>query len=117
MMMPLRFDPARVPEAMDRWFESTQASVSPAATLGLADLLLGVDLGDALPSAAVPTLLFAPDSSPFVPVEAALEMQSRIPRAEIRIFPGVRHAVVCWHGDACSRAFREFIERRVALGP
>ena len=112
MMMPKRLDPDGVPEAMYRWFEREQAKSSADAVLDLADLLIRTDLTAALGSITAPTLLLSPDSSPFVPLEIALEIQSRIPRSEIQIFRGVRHAIVCSHGRECARALRDFLDRR-----
>jgi pimeloyl-ACP methyl ester carboxylesterase len=114
MMMPHRFDPARVPDAMYRWFDHEQAKSSADSVLDLADLLIGTDLTHDLPRITVPTLLLAPGASPFVPLETAQEIQSRVPRSEIRIFPGVRHAIAASHARECATAVGEFLLRRAA---
>jgi pimeloyl-ACP methyl ester carboxylesterase len=114
MMMDHRADPARVPEASRRWFERVQAESSAEATLGLADALIGTDLSAQLPAIRVPALILAPGASPFIPLEVALDLQARIPASEIRVFPGVRHAIVHSHGRACAEAVRDFLGRRGA---
>jgi pimeloyl-ACP methyl ester carboxylesterase len=112
MMMPLRMDPGRVPAALYDWFEREQTKSDASAVLDLADVLVGTDLTDELGGITVPTLLLSPDSSPFVPLEVSLEIHAHIPRSEIRIYPGVRHAIVASHGRELSLALREFLERR-----
>jgi len=112
MMMPRRMDPTRVPVVLYEWFEREQAKSDANAVLDLADLLIGTDLTDELARITVPTLVLSPDSSPFVPLEVALEIHGRIPRSEVRIYPGVRHAIVASHGRELSLALRDFLERR-----
>jgi len=112
MMMDLRMAPA-VPASYRAWFDAEQAKCSADAILDLADVLVGTDLTDRLGEIAVPTLVLHPDASPFIPLPMALELQARIPRAEIRIFPGARHALAHTHAGACAAALREFLERRL----
>jgi pimeloyl-ACP methyl ester carboxylesterase len=116
MMMPLRMDPGQVSGGLYDWFEREQAKSSADSVLDLADLLIGTDLTAELPRIAVPTLLLSPDSSPFVPLDLSLEIHARIPRSELRIYPGVRHAIVASHGRELSLALREFLERRSPPG-
>ena len=112
MMMPHRLDPDRVPAGLYRWFQREQAKSSADSVLDLADLLIGTDLTPALGAITVPTLLLAPDGSPFVPLEIGLEIHAGIPRSEIQIFRGVRHAIVCSHARECAGALRDFLARR-----
>lgn len=112
MMMSLRFPEGTVPEAIYQWFHQEQAAASAASTLDLADLLIGTDLTTSLPSIGVPTLLLAPDASPFVPLEVSLEMCRQIPQCEIQVFAGARHGLVCSHGVACAQILKQFLARR-----
>jgi 3-oxoadipate enol-lactonase len=112
MMMELRMAPG-VPAAMRDWFDREQAQCSADAILDLADVLVATDLTDRLGEIAAPTLVLHPDSSPFIPLPMALELHARIPRSEIRIFPGARHALAHTHAVACASALREFLGRRL----
>jgi pimeloyl-ACP methyl ester carboxylesterase len=40
-------------------------------------------------------------------------LHAKIPRSEIRIFPGARHALAHTHAAACAGALREFLGRRL----
>jgi len=112
MMMDLRMAPG-VPASMRDWFDREQATCSADAILDLADVLVAVDLTERLGEITVPTLVLHPDASPFIPLPMALELHARIPRSEIRIFPGARHALAHTHGAECALAVREFLGRRL----
>jgi 3-oxoadipate enol-lactonase len=112
MMMDLRMAPG-VPAAMRDWFDREQAKCSADAILDLADVLVATDLTERLGEITVPTLVLHPDASPFIPLPMALELHARIPRSEIRIFPGARHALAHTHGAECAVAVREFLGRRL----
>lgn len=112
MMMARRFADGAASDALLAWFHREQSASSAEATLDLADMLIATDLTAELSTIRTPTLLLAPDSSPFVPLEVALDAHARIPRCELRVFTGVQHGLVASHGGACARAVREFIERR-----
>jgi pimeloyl-ACP methyl ester carboxylesterase len=112
MMMARRFAEGAASDALLAWFHREQSKSSADATLDLADMLIATDLTPGLSGIRTPTLLLAPDSSPFVPLEIVLDAHGRIPRSEVRIFAGVQHGLVASHGAQCARAVREFIERR-----
>ena len=65
-LMPLRFPAGSLSPAMERWFHDTQRAAAPHACIDLVDMLVQVDLTEALGDIRVPTLLIAPDDSPFV---------------------------------------------------
>jgi len=111
MMMDLRMAP-EVPAELREWFDREQAKCSADAILDLADVLVATDLTDRLGAITAPTLVLHPDASPFIPLPMALDLHARIPRSEIRIFPGARHALAHTHAVACAQAFREFLARR-----
>ena len=113
MMTPLRLDRASVSEAKYRWFERVQAAASADAVLDLADLLIGSDVTPELGTIRAPALLLAPARSPFVPLAVMEDMHARIPGSELQVFADARHGLPCSHGEACGRALRAFLERRV----
>ncbi len=90
-MMGLRFTEGAVPRSVYRWFDRVQGASSADSVLDLADLLIGTDLSSALLEIRAPTLLLAPDGSPFVPVAIPLEIRERIPNCELKILPGAGH--------------------------
>lgn len=116
MMTPLRLDRDRVSEAKYRWFERVQAEADRDAVLDLADLLIGTDLTPGLGSIRTPTLLLAPAQSPFVPLPVMEDMHARIPGSELQVFADARHGLPCSHDEACARALRVFLERRLPTG-
>ena len=83
MMMELRMTPD-VPARLRDWFDGEQAACSAIRT-----------------------------PSPFIPLDMALDLHARVPRSELRIFPGARHALACTHAKECATALREFLARRV----
>ena len=116
MMMDLRMAPD-VPARYREWFDAEQAKCSADAILDLADMLVATDISDRLETITAPTLVLHPDASPFIPLPMALELHARIPRSEIRIFPGARHALAHTHAGACATALREFLARRRPARP
>ena len=111
-MMALRFAKGAVAADVAEWFHRTQSACSADSVLDLADLLIGTDLSPELPAISCPTLLLAPDASPFVPLALPVEIRERIPGAELMVFPGARHGLACSHGRACAEALRDFLARR-----
>ena len=113
-MMTLRFAKGAVPPEVAAWFHRTQSACSADSLLDLADLLIGTDLSPELGAIPCPTLLLAPDSSPFVPLALPVEVRELIPGAELMVFPGARHGLACSHGHACAEALRDFLARRTS---
>ncbi len=111
-MMPLRFHDGAVPKATYDWFHEVQQASSPDTTLDLADLLVATDLTESLAGIATPTLLLAPDASPFVSLEITRAIQTRLPDCELQVFAGARHGLACSHGGPCARTLLDFLERR-----
>ncbi|MCZ6647210.1 MAG: alpha/beta hydrolase [SAR324 cluster bacterium] len=111
-MMPLRFHDGAVPAPVHRWFHEIQRGSSADAILDLADLLMRADLTESLPGISVPTLLLAPDASPFVSLDITRDIHTRIPDCELQVFAGARHGLACSHGGDCARAVHGFLLRR-----
>lgn len=116
-MMADRFVPGAVPQAAWRWFSDVQRLTDVDSLLEAADMLVRTDLSDALPRIAVPTLLLAPDSSPFLALDIPAEIHRLVPGSEVAVFPGVRHGLAFSHGPACAQALLDFVDRRVGRRP
>jgi 3-oxoadipate enol-lactonase len=111
-MMEHRFFPGALADDKFRWFLREHATCSAAATLGLAELLLRTDLCDEVAAVRCPTLLLAPDSSPFIPVALMSELRDRLPDAELQVFAHARHGLPLSHGRECAETLRAFLRRR-----
>ena len=111
-LMPLRFPSGCLSPAMERWFHDTQRASAPQACVDLVDMLVQVDLTEALGDIQVPTLLIAPDDSPFVSLETQVERLRAMPDCEMHVVAGARHGVAYSHGPECAGALRDFLERR-----
>ncbi len=111
-LMPLRFPAGCLSPAMERWFHDTQRASAPQACVDLVDMLVQVDLTEALNDVNVPTLLIAPDDSPFVSLETQVERLRAMPDCEMHVVAGARHGVAYSHGPECAGALRDFLERR-----
>ena len=81
------------------------------STVGLADLLLASDLTPRLQEIKVPTLLLAPEASPFIPLEIMASMRAAIPRAELQVFANSKHGLPLSHGRECAHVLRDFLQR------
>ena len=108
-MMGQRFFDDMLTEAQRRWYETQQASADPDAILGVAAMLLGADLRPELDRVTCPVLLLHPDSSPFIPVETAAELERTLPDARLRVFARARHGLPFSHAAECAAAVAEFI--------
>jgi pimeloyl-ACP methyl ester carboxylesterase len=80
--------------------------------MDLVDMLVNVDLTAELASIQAPTLMLAPDDSPFVSVESQVERLHAIPGSELHVVAGARHGVSYSHGPECARVLRDFLRRR-----
>jgi pimeloyl-ACP methyl ester carboxylesterase len=99
-MMDHRFAPgAGDPEAL-AWFAQEQARTPAHVALGLAEVLAGADLTDALRRMDLPLSIVLPDSSPFVPVKHGAELHDLAPNARLRVVPGARHGLPFTHAKS-----------------
>jgi len=112
-MMDDRFVPGVLPEAAYRWFADVQQRTAVENLLDAADMLVRTDLSDALHRIAVPTLLLAPDSSPFLALEIPSDIHRLVPGSEVAVFPGVRHGLAFSHGAQCATLLQAFLGRRL----
>ena len=111
-MMEWRFAPNSLTPAQDRWFRRQQESSDPESILAIGRLLTSIDLWPELAGINAPTLLLAPDSSPFIPVDVMREVHARIPGAELKVFESAKHGLPFSHGKACAEIFCDFVTRR-----
>lgn len=111
-LMPLRFHAGALSKEMYRWFHDVQRSAAPHACIDLVDMLVEVDLAARLPEVRTPTLIIAPDDSPFVSLETQLERLRAIRASELHVVAGSRHGVAHSHGPECAGTLRDFLSRR-----
>jgi pimeloyl-ACP methyl ester carboxylesterase len=112
-MMDDRFVAGVLPQAAYQWFSDVQQRTGIECLLDAADMLVKTDLSDALAGVSVPTLLLAPDSSPFLALEIPSDIHRRVAGSEVAVFPGVRHGLAFSHGAQCARLLLDFLERRL----
>ncbi len=106
-LMAQRFHPGAISEAMWRWFHDVQRAAEPRACVYLLDMLMRVDLTERLKDITTPTLIIAPDDSPFVSVESAVERRPRaMPNARLQVVADARHGVRFSHGRGCARVLK-----------
>ncbi len=111
-MMEQRFYDDALGDAEYAWFAQEQGKSDEAALLGWGKCLLQVELTETLKKIGVPTLLLAPDNSPYVSVETASAMRKLIPNAELMVFPDARHGLPFSHGEQCAVALLDFLDRK-----
>ena len=110
-MMDQRFFEGALTREMRRWYETQQAGADPDAVLGVAAMLVAVDLIPELDRVTCPVLLLHPDSSPFIPVETMAELKRTLPDARLQVFAHARHGLPFSHATECAAAVAGFIGR------
>ena len=79
------------------WFAKEQAMTRPHVVLAIGNLLAATDLTEEIKSLDVPVSIVLPDSSPFVPVQHAVELHRLAKDSKLRVVPGVRHGLPFAH--------------------
>jgi pimeloyl-ACP methyl ester carboxylesterase len=110
-MMQSRFHPGALPAEQFDWFMNVHQKCSMSACFKLADQLLASDLTEQLERIQAPTLLLAPDASPFIPLEVMVDMRRRLPQAELQVFAHAKHGLPLSHGEACAKVLRAFLSQ------
>ena len=108
-LMERRFHEGALPEPMYRWFHDVQRNATPHVCVDLVDMLVATDLSARLGEIRTPTLVLAPDDSPFVPVEDQVARLRAIPGSTLHVVAGARHGVSHSHGPECARALADFL--------
>ena len=116
-MMDWRFYPGMLDREVYDWFKGVHEASSMDVNLALADLLLQADFMQELEAINVPTLLLAPEASPFIALDLMAEMRRRLPRAELQVFAHSKHGLPLSHGPQCAAVARSFLDRQQASGP
>ena len=116
-MMEWRFHPGMLDREVYDWFKGVHETSSMAVNLALADLLLQADFMQQLDAINVPTLLLAPEASPFIALDLMAEMRRRLPRAELQVFAHSKHGLPLSHGAQCAAVARNFLDRQQASRP
>ena len=109
-MMKLRFFEGAIDEAMWRWYEAQQATVSPDVLLRAVSLLIGADLTPELGRIECPVLLLHGDSSPFIPVAVMADLRDRLGDARLQVFAHARHGLPFSHARTCAETLRRFLD-------
>jgi len=110
-MMELRFRDGVLAPEKAKWFADVQAASPAHVVLGLGELLAVQDLSTQLAAIKAPLLILMPTESPFVPVEQARELGTRVQGASLVLFHGVRHGLPYSHAEACARHLAGFLQR------
>lgn len=87
---------------------------TPAGMKGQMHAIIGHDTFDRLPEITAPTLVLAGDADPMVLPENARILASRIPRAELELFPALRHGFNAEQPDRVNRVVLNFLARHAA---
>ena len=111
-MMEWRFYPDSLDPRVREWFRAVHEDSSMDVNLALADLLLHADFMDDLGSITLPTLLLAPEASPFIALDLMAEMRRKLPNAELEVFAHSKHGLPLSHGAQCAAVARGFLERQ-----
>ncbi|MEO7322134.1 MAG: alpha/beta hydrolase [Burkholderiales bacterium] len=111
-MMDQRFYADALAEAEFAWFAAEQLKSDASTLLGWGECLLQADLTETLKKISVPSLLLAPDNSPYVTVDIANAMRKLIPGADLMVFPDARHGLPFSHGEECAVALLDFLDRK-----
>ncbi len=69
---------------------------------------------DRLPQIKAPTLVIAGDQDPLIDPENSRILAARMPRAELHLFPGLRHGFTAEKPDEVNRIILDFLDRRAA---
>ncbi|MEM7249974.1 MAG: alpha/beta hydrolase [Pseudomonadota bacterium] len=109
-VMAKRFHPGALSDEMYAWFHDTQRQSTPHCCVDLVDMLVATDLTDRIADIRIPTLILAPDDSPFVAVEQQLERLRAIPDSRLEVIANSRHGVSHSHGRECADALRRFLD-------
>ncbi len=113
-MMEWRFYPDALDSDIYEWFRAVHEDSSMDVNLALADLLLNADFMGELETIDIPTLLLAPEASPFIALELMAEMRRKLPHAELQVFAHSKHGLPLSHGAQCAAVARSFLERQQA---
>jgi pimeloyl-ACP methyl ester carboxylesterase len=109
-----RFHPDALAPERREWFARQQAAGHRDAVLNALAVLVGVDLSASaeLASVPAPVLILHPDGSPFIPVEAAVQLYRELPDAELHVFGHAKHGLPFSHGRESAAVLRRFLDRR-----
>ena len=93
-----------------RWYAAMQEGWKRDAILDAIGVLVGTDLSSRLGEVGCPALLMHPDGSPFIPVDAVLDLYKRLPDARLQVIAHARHGMPFSHAGECARLLRAFLD-------
>ena len=110
-MMDDRFYPGALPQPLWDWYYDVQTRTAVKPLLEAGDMLMRADLSAELPRIKVPTLLLAPDASPFLALDIPAEIHQLIAHSEVAVFPKSRHGLPFSHARECAETHLAFLRR------
>ncbi|MEX2245488.1 MAG: alpha/beta fold hydrolase [Dehalococcoidia bacterium] len=87
----------------------------PHSMLAQGEAILAHDTHDRLPEIAAPTLVMAGDADPLIDPENSRILAKRIPGAQLRLFPGLRHGFSVERPDEVNAVVLEFLGKHAAV--
>ncbi|MCP1337157.1 alpha/beta fold hydrolase [Futiania mangrovi] len=113
MMMEGRFPPDALSAEKSSWYHEHQMTSEPHVVLEVSGIIRQMDLRPHLHTIRTPLLLLIGEASPFVPVEAVIDIRQQIGQAaSLHVISGARHGVVFSHPGECVNAVIGFIRRQ-----
>ncbi len=108
-MMNMRFYPDVLSDDMWQWYKEQQAQANREFVLGAVEALAGANLSPVLHAVTSPVLILHPDDSPFIPLEVALDLKSKLKHARMQVFANTRHGLPFSHANQCSHTLMQFL--------
>jgi 3-oxoadipate enol-lactonase len=98
------------------YFDKLRAGMRPETRAGVAKLLPGINLDDALPKIQAPTLVITSDHSALQTVETVLKYQPKIPNSRLMVLTSDAYHVAVANADQCVTGALEFIQQARRAG-
>ena len=94
---------------VDDLARAMRAAASPSAFAALEAMNRHIDIRNILPAISAPTLVMIRSHDPIAPAEAARDMARRIPKAQIKEYPGETHSFVAKDMDTILADIQSFL--------
>ncbi|MER2537499.1 MAG: alpha/beta hydrolase [Rhizobiaceae bacterium] len=114
-MNEARFFPSVGRDILD-WAYAAQCACPGHVVSDIFRYILKQDLSDQLASITAPVMILAPQSSPFVKFDLAIDLKERLSNVELLTFPGHRHGLVLSGSTIACDAMTNFHARHFHSG-
>jgi pimeloyl-ACP methyl ester carboxylesterase len=101
---------AGVSEGQVAWWNELMAQADTAVTAAVLRVASQLDLRDALPRIAAPTLVLVAAESSVQPLEATREWAALLPDARVEVLPGDSPHLAALHPEECARRVLAFVD-------